>query len=181
MLQTQLAGVVALSHCSLGAELVWSSWGAQSEQGPGSANGMYQQVVCVRAPVAIKAVFMVRNRSRSWSFDGELDLGWEGLTPMWLWLQPPVSSLLPLAGSPAGPLPHPAFHRPLPTLQENSSGCSVAQKEQILRQTQLWGCPWPQSVPVSCAAQLRTLIPNKNRAGTVVRTSLSPAGQHGQE
>lgn len=136
---------------------------------------MYQQVVCARAPVAIKAVFMVWNRSRSWSFDGELGSGWEGLAPLWLWLQPPVSSLLPLAGSPAGPLPHLAFHRPPPTLQENSNGGSAAQRREqeeqeparILRQTQLRGCPWPQPVPVSSAAQLRAIIPNKNGAGTV--------------
>lgn len=135
---------------------------------------MYQQVVCVRASVAIKAVFVVWNRSRSWSFDGELGLGWKGLAPVWLWLQPPVS-LLPLAGSPAGPLPHPAFHRPQPTLQENSHGGSVVQRReqeeqepaQILRQTQLQGCHWPQPVSVSPAAQLCVLIPNKNTAGTV--------------
>lgn len=63
----------------------------------------------------------------------------------------------------------------LPTLQENSSGGSVAQRReqeeqkpgQILRQTQLWGCPWPQPLSVSSAAQLHAFIPNKNRAGTV--------------
>lgn len=92
----------------------------------------------------------------------------------WLWLQPPVSSLLPLAGSPAGALPHPATSTPthpagkqqwwFSGTKEEAGGAEASPDPQA---STALGLPLVTAIASQFCSQLCALIPSRNRAGTV--------------
>lgn len=155
-----------LSHCSPGAELVRCSRARICHRHLCRA-GMYQQVLCVQAPVAIKAVFVVWNRSRSSSFD--VNLARDGrdwlpcgcgcchpCCPCCHWQEPSCSFVTcSFSSTPT----HPAGkqQRWFSGTKEGAGASPDPQAD---------AAPGPQPVPVSSAAQLHAIIPNRNRAGT---------------
>lgn len=166
------------SHCSQicpkpgqpGTELVW---GTRLEQGLGSANGISAGLGCSSRLSVSELPWQLK--LCSWYGTGAglgalmVKLAWDGRD----WLPcgcgcshqchccPWQGAQLVLCHIQLLIDPRPPCRKTTTVLQWHKGGSRRS------RQTQLQGCPWPQPVPVSAAAQLCILIPNKTTAGTV--------------